>query len=102
DKTGLAVTSQIASSAMSFPVTTTLTQQTSTPTIAAANGTTLVFWDYADTVGTGTGIACRAFDARGAASPGQLTPVTTESTDVVTATALPSGNSSLPSQTSTS
>ena len=60
-----------------------------------------VFWDYADTVGGGTGIACRAFDSRGAASPGQLAPVTTETTDVVTAAALPSGNYALTWQTFT-
>ncbi len=87
DANGIAVTSAVAAGTNAFPITTTLTQSTSTAAVAAAGGKTLVFWDYADTVGTGTGVACRAIDSAGNALPGQLS-LAAESADVVTATAL--------------
>lgn len=101
DETGLPLTSAVASNALAFPVTTTETMPGSQPTIATAGGKTLVFWDYADTVGTATGVACRAFDSSGNAIPGQLSLIA-EAADVVAATPLSSGNFALSWNLSTS
>jgi hypothetical protein len=95
DRTGLPLESTVAAGTNGFRVSTTLTTSLAVPAIAASGLTTLVFWDFIETTGSPAlrGIACRAFDQGGTASPpSQRTTVSGESTDVVTATALSNGN----------
>ena len=91
DATGLPVDSTIAASDQQFPVSTTLTTSGAIPTVAANGNTTLVFWDFFDTVGSGQGVACRTFNEQGAANPSQQT-ISTDTADVVTAAPLSNGN----------
>lgn len=92
DATGLPIRSELAAGDSQFPVTTTLTQSGAIPAVATAGATTLVLWDYSDTVGSGQGIACRALNAQGAGTPGQLTLSTDALADVVTVAPLSNGN----------
>ena len=92
DASGTAITSAVAASTNAFTLTTTLTQITAQVAVAAGSGKILAFWDFADTVGTGQGVACRALDMTGAALPSQLPIATDVGTDVVSATALSNGN----------
>ncbi|HTL39117.1 MAG TPA: hypothetical protein VL326_38570 [Kofleriaceae bacterium] len=100
DSTGLPVTSQLAANSTNqFKITTTLTTPGSIPAVASAGTTTLVFWDYFDTVGTGQGVACRAIDDQlGGGTAAQLS-ITTESADVVTAAPIGNGNVAVTWQT---
>src|SRR4051812_24062716 len=91
DATGLPVTSQLAAGTNAFKVTTTLTTSGAIPAISASGATTLVFWDFFDTVGSAQGVACRAINESGGANPAQLT-ISTDSADVVTSTAIGNGN----------
>jgi hypothetical protein len=91
DATGLPVRSELAAGDTQFPVTTTLTTTGSIPAVAASGTTTLVLWDYFDTVGTNQGVACRALSEQGAAAGNQVT-ISTDSADVVTAAPLTGGN----------
>ncbi len=90
DATGLPVQSALAASDQSFKVTTSLTTAGTFPTIASSGSTTLVLWDYFS--GATNGIACRAINETGAATGNQLSVMTTETPDVVTAAPLANGN----------
>jgi hypothetical protein len=91
DRTGRPIASAVAASSNAFPVTTTVTSPSATVAVAASQTTTLAVWDFHD-VGTDVrGIACRALDAAGKASPAQTT-VAVEDADVVSVAALPSGD----------
>lgn len=92
--TGLPIRSELAAGDTQFPVTTTLTKSGAIPAVATAGATTLVLWDFSDTVGTGEGIACRAINEQGAGTPGQLTinPANEPLADVVTVAPLSNGN----------
>jgi hypothetical protein len=61
------------------------------PAVASSGSSTLAFWDYADTVGSGVGVACRALDSAGNLTSGQLT-VATDSADTVAAARLSNDN----------
>jgi hypothetical protein len=91
DARGEALSSVVAGGPNDFPVTTTLTTSAATPAISGSGTATVVFWDYTDTVGPGTGVACRALDELGNATPGQVT-ISTDAADVVTAAPLSNGN----------
>jgi hypothetical protein len=96
DSTGKPVRSELAAGETQFPVNspTTLTTSGSIPAVAAGLGasalTTLVIWDQFDGGGLGN-VACRSFNDKGAAIPGQL-PLVADSADVVTVSPLSNGN----------
>ncbi|HSD86519.1 MAG TPA: hypothetical protein VLB44_03355 [Kofleriaceae bacterium] len=96
DATGLPVQSQLAAGTNQFRISTTQTTSGAIPSVSGGLGTsgltTLVLWDYFDTVGTGQGVACRALNDMGGGTPGQVSTVLSESTDVVTSAALGNGN----------
>jgi hypothetical protein len=91
DATGLPVRSELAAGDTQFPVTTTLTTSGAIPAVASSGNTTLVVWDFFDTVGSNEGVACRAINEQGAGLPSQLT-ISNDSADVVTIAPLPNGN----------
>jgi len=91
DRIGRPLASAVAASRNAFPVTTTATSPTASVAVAASQTTTLAVWDFND-VGTDVhGIACRALDSAGAATPAQTT-LAVEDVDVVSVAALPSGD----------
>ena len=73
DANGAPVQTEAAASSNAFPVTTVLTSPSSTPAVASNATTTLVIWDFDDAITMTGGIACRALDAAGRASPQQIT-----------------------------
>lgn len=91
DANGQPVRTELAAGTTQFNVTTTQTTSGSIPAVAASGLTTLVVWDFFDTVGTGQGVACRSINEQGAGTPGQLT-ISTDAADVVTAAPLSNGN----------
>src|ERR1043165_5084422 len=97
DAAGLPVQSQLAAGTNQFKISTTLTSPGAIPTITSSGITTMVFWDYFDTVGTGQGVACRAINESGAGTPAQLS-ISTESADVVNAAAIGNANFAAPGQ----
>lgn len=90
DAQGRPVVTSIAASTNQFALSTTLTNSLSTPAIAATATTTMAVWDSRDTAGN-AGIACRALDAAGQATPDQTTLSNDTSTDVVSITPLSNG-----------
>jgi hypothetical protein len=96
DANGRPVRSELAAGETQFPLnsSTSLTTSGSIPAVAGGLGasalTTLVVWDYFD--GTGGGyVACRSFNEKGAAIPGQLM-IAPDVADVVTINPLSNGN----------
>lgn len=90
DSTGRALTSRIAASTNAFPVSTILTDATSTPAVAVAGTTTLAAWDF-DIAGT-IGVACRAIDPMGGATADQKTLAADPSSHAVAVTPLSNSN----------
>jgi hypothetical protein len=91
DHAGKPVRSELAAGETQFPVSTRLARSGAIPAAAASGVTTLVLWDFIDTVGDGQGVACRAINEQGAAAAGQL-EISNDSADVVTVAPLPNGN----------
>jgi hypothetical protein len=91
DSSGLPVNSMLAASTNQFKISTTLTSPGAFPTVASSGVTTMAFWDFFDTVGTGQGVACRSINESGAGNAAQLA-ISTEPADVVTAAAIGNGN----------
>jgi hypothetical protein len=92
DKLGRPVQSAVSASANAFTLTTAPTTFASTPAIAAGTTTTIAVWDaYTPSPGTGQGVACRALDSAGRATPNQLS-VAPDAADVVSVAALSDGN----------
>jgi hypothetical protein len=91
DQDGKPATTAAAAGTNAYAFSSTLTQQGSMPAVAASGNSTLAFWDYADTVGTAQGVACRSIDPTGNLISGQLS-VSTDTADTVGATALSNGN----------
>jgi hypothetical protein len=91
DANGKPVRAELAAGDTQFNVTTTLTTSGAIPAVAASGLTTMIVWDFFDTVGTGQGVACRTINEQGAGTPGQLT-ISTDAADVVTAAPLSNGN----------
>ncbi len=98
DANGQPVRSELAAGTTQFNVTTDLTTSGAIPAVTASGLTTLVVWDFFDTVGTAQGVACRAINEAGAGTPTQLT-LSTDAADVVTATPLSNGNFAVTWQT---
>jgi hypothetical protein len=89
---GAAIQSAVAVSANAFDLTSKPTANASTPALAASATTTLAVWDFYDGGGaTTSGVACRALDAAGNATPIQLA-VAADAADVVAIAALGTGN----------
>ena len=91
DAQGQPVRTELAAGTTQFNVTTTQTTSGAIPAVASSGLTTLVVWDFFDTVGTGQGVACRSFNDTGVGTPGQTT-ISTDAADVVTASPLSNGN----------
>ncbi|MBV8760249.1 MAG: hypothetical protein JO257_23360 [Deltaproteobacteria bacterium] len=91
DQNGVPASTVAAAGTNSFAFSSTLTTQQAMPAVAASGTSVLAFWDYYDTTGTGHGVACRALDASGNLTSGQLA-VATDEADTVTATQLSNNN----------
>jgi hypothetical protein len=91
DATGAPASTVAAAGTNAFAFSSTLTQQGAMPAVAASGSSTLAFWDYSDTVGSGVGVACRALDSAGNLTSGQLT-VSTDPADTVAAAHLSNDN----------
>ncbi|MBA3817861.1 MAG: hypothetical protein H0X17_03145 [Deltaproteobacteria bacterium] len=94
DAAGRPVTSQLAAGTNAFALSSKLTTNFSTPAVAATGTTMLAVWNASVTVsGTTTyTIECRALNASGGASSGQLVIATDEFPNLVSATPLTNGN----------
>jgi hypothetical protein len=92
DATGAPITSDIAAGPGGFKVTTTLTTSSAQAAAASAGTKTIVAWDFTNTVGAGTGIACRGLDETGAAMPSQISLSNDASADVVSAAGMMNTN----------
>jgi len=91
DSTGKPANTAAAAGTNAYAFSSTLTLQGAMPAVAASGASTLAFWDYADTVGTAQGVACRSIDASGTLIAGQLT-VSTDAADTVGAASLSNDN----------
>ncbi|HEX5063827.1 MAG TPA: hypothetical protein VFV99_30820, partial [Kofleriaceae bacterium] len=91
DTNGAPVRTELGAGTTQFNVTTTLTTSGTIPAVASSGLTTLIVWDYFDTVGTAQGVACRALNEQGAGTASQLS-ISTDAADVVTAAPLSNGN----------
>jgi hypothetical protein len=91
DATGAPASTVAAAGTNAFAFSSTLTEEGAMPAVAASGSSTLAFWDYFDTVGTGEGVACRALDSAGNLTSGQLT-VSTDPADTVAAAQLSNNN----------
>jgi hypothetical protein len=91
DATGTPASTVAAAGTNAFAFSSTLTEQGAMPAVASSGSSTLAFWDYADTVGTGVGVACRALDPAGNLTSGQLS-VATDAADTVAAAHLSNDN----------
>lgn len=91
DRTGAPVASELAPGGAGFALSSQPTRG-STPAVAASQTTTLAVWDFFATGdATGQGIACRAIDAAGRSAAAEVL-VADDAADVVSVTALPSGD----------
>ena len=91
DHTGKPQSTAAAAGTNAFAFSSTLTTQGSMPAVAASGSSILAFWDYTDTVGTATGVACRSIDSSGNLIAGQLS-VSTDAADTVGAAHLSNDN----------
>jgi hypothetical protein len=91
DADGVPAHTVAAAGTNAFTLTTTPTLATAFPAIAGAATSTIAVWDYTDTLGGGTGIACRGLDATGTPTAGQL-DLATDDADTVNVVPLVNGN----------
>ncbi len=89
---GQAVKTAAAAGTNAYAVSSTTTQQGAFPAIASTGSASIAVWDFTDTVGGGTGIACRGIDATGALTAGQRALATDATADTVVVAPLPTGN----------
>jgi hypothetical protein len=92
DDSGNAVSSGLAAGTNAFAITTSLSDGTPTPAVAAAGMSYLAVWDFDDATAMTQGVACRAIDKDGNGSAQQLQVAGDTGTDVVSTTALSNGN----------
>ncbi|MDQ3364820.1 MAG: hypothetical protein M3680_05270 [Myxococcota bacterium] len=94
DAAGRPVTSQLAAGTNAFALSSKLTTTFSTPAVAATGTTMLAVWNASVTVnGTTTyTIECRALNASGGATSGQLVIATDDFPNLVSAAPLTNGN----------
>jgi hypothetical protein len=90
DASARPVSSVVAVGTAGFPISTRLTSSISRPTVAHNGSTTLTVWNSYNN--PGYSIECRALDAAGAASSGQVQVAIDDLPYVVSATALSNGN----------
>ncbi|MEO6777734.1 MAG: hypothetical protein ABI467_32740 [Kofleriaceae bacterium] len=88
---GLPIKTAAAAGTNQYQISATPTTTLAYPAVAAAGTNAIAVWDFTDTVGGGTGIACRGIDSTGALTAGQRT-LATDAADTATVTALPTGN----------
>jgi hypothetical protein len=88
---GLPIKTAAAAGTNAYQISSTTTLDGAYPAIAGAGTSTVAVWDFSDTVGGGTGIACRAIDTNGALTAGQRT-LSTDAADTATIASLPTGN----------
>jgi hypothetical protein len=88
EASGLPAFSQLAAGDIQFSISTTKTTTGAMPALASAANTTLAFWDYTETGGTGVrGVGCRAFNEMGSSPANQLS-IAADAADVVSATGI--------------
>ncbi len=93
DETGTAVESQVAAGSNAFAASSKLTTDFSTPATAASADTTVVVWNAESDLTPNTYlIACRAFDAAGAAKTEQVNVAADDFPNIVSVSALATGN----------
>jgi hypothetical protein len=88
---GLPVRTAAAAGTNQYQISSATTQSGAFPAIASQGTATIAVWDFTDTVGGGTGIACRGIDSTGALTAGQRS-LATDAADTVTIAPLPTGN----------
>lgn len=88
---GVPARTTAAAGTNAYQVTATTTQAGAFPAIAGQGTATLAVWDFSDTLGGGTGVACRGIDAMGTLTAGQRT-LATDAADTVVIAPLPTGN----------
>ena len=88
---GLPVRTAAAAGTNQYQISTTTTTDLAYPAIAASGTSSIAVWDFTDTVGGGTGVACRGIDATGALTAGQRT-LATDAADTASVSPLPNGN----------
>ena len=91
DQNGVPASTIAAAGTNAFAFSSTLTTSQAMPALAGSGPNILAFWDYYDTAGTGHGVACRALDATGNLTSGQLS-VADDAADTVTAAQLSNSN----------
>ena len=94
DRRGQPVATQAAARTNAFAITGKPTLAAATPAIAASQTATIAAWDYFDTTGSNSGVACRAINGAGALGADQVAVTTDpmERADVVSAAAMAGGN----------
>lgn len=88
---GVPARTTAAAGTNAYQVTSTTTQAGAFPAIAGQGMATLAVWDFSDTIGAGSGVACRGIDAMGTLTADQRT-ISTDAADTVVIAPLPTGN----------
>ncbi|HEY6034802.1 MAG TPA: hypothetical protein VIV58_11095 [Kofleriaceae bacterium] len=88
---GLPVRTAAAAGTNQYQISSTTTTDLAYPAIASAGTSSIAVWDFTDTVGGGTGIACRGIDPTGALTAGQR-PLATDAADTAVVSPLANGN----------
>jgi hypothetical protein len=88
---GLPVRTAAAAGTNQYQISATTTTDLAYPAIAASGTSAIAVWDFTDTVGGGTGVACRGIDATGALTAGQRS-ISTDAADTANVSPLPNGN----------
>ena len=88
---GLPVHTAAAAGTNQYQISTTTTTDLAYPAIASSGTSSIAVWDFTDTVGGGTGVACRGIDPSGALTPGQRS-LSTDAADTAVVTPIPNGN----------
>lgn len=87
---GLPVRTAAAAGTNQYQISSTTTTDLAYPAIATSGTSTIAVWDFTDTVGGGTGVACRSIDGTGALNAGQR-PLATDAADTATVSAISNG-----------
>ena len=88
---GLPVHTAAAAGTNQYQISTTTTTDLAYPAVAASGMRAIAVWDFTDTVGGGTGVACRGIDSTGMLTAGQLA-IATDAADTAVVSPLPNGN----------
>ena len=88
---GLPVRTAAAAGTNQYQISTTTTTDLAYPAIASSGTSSIAVWDFTDTVGGGTGVACRGIDPSGALTAGQRS-LSTDAADTAVVTPIPNGN----------